>query len=711
MLATIAPPAASRIRRPSEVKRKQPSVREMASGGADPRPRKGYARAASRSIASPEWIHSIAGSKRRPNRYPARAASTASGETTVNIPEMKILVTGGGSGLGREFPLALARLGAPVAFCDLGEAAIAETESLAGGPLGRVVGIKANVAIESEVVKLIHDAHAALGGLNGLINNAGIFRDALLVKQDRKSGMLQRMSLDYWNAVIQVDLTGPFLCAREFAAKVIETGGGPAVIVNISSASRHGTRGQSNYSAAKAGLVADTKLWAEELAPYGPHWRGGSRFYRHTDLARHATRGAGGGARSGAAPATGQGERDLPSGEVHPRVRLPDGALCGRRRRHSDLAPSPKLRLARSSPTSPLPLASRLRTTRGLCACAFPRRCPACDSRPLESAQARRPKGGVHDGLMSQLVSRLRQDDFPNLGQCGARCDLAGLDETLLLREIVKCHIAHVGSDHDVRLASAQVADEGRHDRDGPVRTHERVGRRLLRDVGWDCDGDHHLGAELAGGIRRHGVDDTSVHIGLAVDRDRNEDAGNRGRGVDRGHHGSACEDHGLAGPQVDGHSRKRQRHALDRLVAKTRAQELLQGVPFDEATGEHRGEGVVEDISLLECDRVKLRVEHSACIRVERTDQRSDGGAGDGGHGDALLLENAKHPDLGKPPGAATAKHNPDTRQDLGRSLWNGGPRATPRGQRDRRHHTKGAVSHRATRPHGTGMYPLLLV
>jgi len=119
------------------------------------------------------------------------------------------------------------------------------------------------------VVQLIHDAHSALGGLNGLVNNAGIFRDALLVKQDRKSGALQRMSLEAWNAVLAVDLTGPFLCAREFAAKVIETSGGPAVIVNISSASRHGTRGQSNYSAAKAGLVADTKLWAEELAPYG----------------------------------------------------------------------------------------------------------------------------------------------------------------------------------------------------------------------------------------------------------------------------------------------------------------------------------------------------------------------------------------------------------------------------------------------------------
>ena len=65
-----------------------------------------------------------------------------------------------------------------MAFCDLGETAIAETESLARGLAGKVVGLKANVAIESEVAKLVQDAQAALGGLNGLINNAGIFRDA-----------------------------------------------------------------------------------------------------------------------------------------------------------------------------------------------------------------------------------------------------------------------------------------------------------------------------------------------------------------------------------------------------------------------------------------------------------------------------------------------------------------------------------------------------
>lgn len=187
----------------------------------------------------------------------------------MNLSDAKALVTGGGSGLGREFVLQLARAGAAAAFCDVSEEGIAGTEAEARGLPGKVVGFRASVSDEAAVERLMTDAHAALGGLNVLVNNAGIFRDGLLVKKDRKSGAIQKMSLDHWNAVISIDLTGPFLCAREFAAKVIASDAGPAVIVNISSASRHGNRGQSNYSAAKAGLVADTKLWAEELAPHG----------------------------------------------------------------------------------------------------------------------------------------------------------------------------------------------------------------------------------------------------------------------------------------------------------------------------------------------------------------------------------------------------------------------------------------------------------
>ena len=108
-----------------------------------------------------------------------------------------------------------------------------------------------------------------MGGVNGLINNAGILRDGLLVKKDRNTGEVLRLSTEDWNAVIGVNLTGATLMVREVAAKMLETEQRPAVVVNISSISRHGNRGQSNYVAAKAALAANTVTWARDLARHG----------------------------------------------------------------------------------------------------------------------------------------------------------------------------------------------------------------------------------------------------------------------------------------------------------------------------------------------------------------------------------------------------------------------------------------------------------
>lgn len=187
----------------------------------------------------------------------------------MNLQDLKIIVTGGASGMGRTFAVELARAGAQVTIADLDEDKMNETVAAAEGLPGAIHAIRCNVAEEDDVVALVRGAAKAMGGLNGLVNNAGIFRDGLLVKKDRETGEVKKMSLKNWNAVIAVDLTGPFLCTREFAAHVVETGTKPAVVVNISSVARHGNQGQTNYSAAKAGLVADTKLWAEELARYG----------------------------------------------------------------------------------------------------------------------------------------------------------------------------------------------------------------------------------------------------------------------------------------------------------------------------------------------------------------------------------------------------------------------------------------------------------
>lgn len=187
----------------------------------------------------------------------------------MKLDEMKIVVTGGASGMGRHFSLGLARAGAKVAACDVNDEGLATLSDEAGDVPGEIRTYKVDVSSEEQVVGFMEQAWGDFGGLNGLVNNAGIFRDGLLVKKDKQTGEVRTMSLKQWQQVIDVDLTGPFLCTREFARHVVANDAGPAVVVNISSIARHGNQGQSNYSAAKAGLVADTTLWAKELARYG----------------------------------------------------------------------------------------------------------------------------------------------------------------------------------------------------------------------------------------------------------------------------------------------------------------------------------------------------------------------------------------------------------------------------------------------------------
>jgi 3-oxoacyl-[acyl-carrier protein] reductase len=125
------------------------------------------------------------------------------------------------------------------------------------------------VADEAEVVAFVDWAHGAMGGLNGLINNAGILRDGLLVKKDRTTGAITKLSTDQWNAVIGVNLTGATLMVREVVSKMAATDQKPGVIVNMSSIARHGNRGQSNYVAAKSALAANTVTWSREFAAFG----------------------------------------------------------------------------------------------------------------------------------------------------------------------------------------------------------------------------------------------------------------------------------------------------------------------------------------------------------------------------------------------------------------------------------------------------------
>ena len=189
----------------------------------------------------------------------------------MQISDSKSIVTGGASGMGRAFTLGLLAAGGDVMACDLSAEGLTSLSEAASDLPGSLTTTIADVTDEAQVAQMVTDADAAMGGLNVLINNAGIFLDGKLISVDRTTGKVRKkMTLGQWSKVIDVDLTGPFLCTREFAANHIDNhSGDEAVVVNMSSIARHGNPGQTNYSAAKAGLVADTKLWSIEMARYG----------------------------------------------------------------------------------------------------------------------------------------------------------------------------------------------------------------------------------------------------------------------------------------------------------------------------------------------------------------------------------------------------------------------------------------------------------
>ena len=199
----------------------------------------------------------------------------------MEISGKTFLVTGGAQGMGRCFTLELAKLGANVLFCDLNEEKIQAVEAEGASLAGNVKGIILNVAESDGEFRsgidrstdnfetFINTAVELFGDVDGIINNAGIIRDGLLVKKDRRTGEVKVLSNKKWKQVLDVNLTGVFLGARAFAEYHISNGKKEGIIISISSISRHGNQGQSNYSAAKAGLVAMTALWAGELGRYG----------------------------------------------------------------------------------------------------------------------------------------------------------------------------------------------------------------------------------------------------------------------------------------------------------------------------------------------------------------------------------------------------------------------------------------------------------
>lgn len=187
-------------------------------------------------------------------------------QNTSPFANQHMVVTGAARGLGLAMARSMAEQGARVSLVDIDREAIdAAVGQLTADGL-ECQGYTANVADEDSVLALFDRLKQDHDRLDALVNNAGILRDGMLVK--KKDGQVQRLSLEQWQAVIDVNLTGVFLCGREAAAWMVDRENA-GVIVNISSISRAGNIGQTNYSAAKAGVAAMTVTWAKELARYG----------------------------------------------------------------------------------------------------------------------------------------------------------------------------------------------------------------------------------------------------------------------------------------------------------------------------------------------------------------------------------------------------------------------------------------------------------
>ncbi len=169
------------------------------------------------------------------------------------------VVTGAAQGIGRAIAAALVREGAAVLIADLdGDAATRTAAELSSTGPGRAIAVTCDVTQEDAVAEAARVCQAELGSLDFWVNNAGITRDKTL----------RNMTLDDFRRVLDVHLVGGWLGLRAAAAVMREQGSGG--IVNVSSISgKVGNPGQTNYSAAKAGLVGMTKAAAKELARYG----------------------------------------------------------------------------------------------------------------------------------------------------------------------------------------------------------------------------------------------------------------------------------------------------------------------------------------------------------------------------------------------------------------------------------------------------------
>lgn len=184
----------------------------------------------------------------------------------MDIQGKTVLVTGSAGGIGLSMSEYFASKGATVIITDVVETAIEKAVDSIKSRGGKALGIPCNVTVEQQVENLMSETVKKTGRLDVAVLNAGILRDGLLVKVDRETNkVVKKMPIDQWQSVIDVNLTGVFISGREAAAAMINLGNG-GVIIPISSIARHGNFGQTNYTAAKAGVAGMTVTWSKELA-------------------------------------------------------------------------------------------------------------------------------------------------------------------------------------------------------------------------------------------------------------------------------------------------------------------------------------------------------------------------------------------------------------------------------------------------------------
>lgn len=178
------------------------------------------------------------------------------------LASRRLLVTGGVSGLGRAMVEALTGEGAKVAVLDRDAAGLDALAVALPGVVTRAVDLTDAEATDAAV----EEVFAALDGLDGLVNNAGIIRNAPMIDMLRRSPRAVRLS--QWDEVIATNLTAVYAISMSVAERMVRKRI-KGVIVNVSSIAARGNPGQSAYSAAKAGVEALTMTWAKELGPLG----------------------------------------------------------------------------------------------------------------------------------------------------------------------------------------------------------------------------------------------------------------------------------------------------------------------------------------------------------------------------------------------------------------------------------------------------------